>query len=48
MAVAKGYSGALSIAPTSKTTSVVKIALNNSSTLRASDFINKLIEGQLL
>lgn len=44
MAVAKGYSGALSIAPTSKTTSVVKIALNNSSTLRASDFINKLIE----
>ena len=44
MAVAKGYSGALSIAPTSKTTSVVKIALNNSNTLRASDFINKLIE----
>ena len=44
MAVAKGYSGALSIAPTSKTTSVVKIALSNSSTLRASDFINKLIE----
>ena len=44
MAVAKGYSGALSIAPTSKTTSVVEIALNNSSTLRASDFINKLIE----
>ena len=44
MSVAKGYSGALSIAPTSKTTSVVKIALNNSSTLRASDFINKLIE----
>lgn len=44
MAVAKGYSAALSIAPTSKTTSVVTISLNNSSTLRASDFINKLIE----
>ena len=44
MSVAKGYSGALSIAPTSKTTSVVKIALNNSSTLRGQDFINKLIE----
>ena len=44
MSVAKSYSGALSIAPTSKTTSVVKIALNNSSTLRGQDFINKLIE----
>ena len=44
MEVAKGYSSALSIAPTSKTTSVVKIALNNSSTLRGQDFINKLIE----
>ncbi len=44
MSVAKGYNSALSIAPTNKTTSVVKIVLNNSSTLRASDFINKLIE----
>ena len=44
MSVAKSYSGALSIAPTSKTTSVVKIALGNSNTLRGQDFINKLIE----
>lgn len=44
MMVAKGYSSALSIASTSKTTSVVKIALNNSSALRGQDFINKLIE----
>ena len=44
MAVAKGYSGALSIAPTSKTTSVVNISLKNSSTQRGKDFINKLIE----
>ena len=44
MAVAKGYSKALSIAPTSKTTSVVNISLKNSSTQRGKDFINKLIE----
>ena len=44
MATAKGYSGALSIAPTSKTTSVVNISLQNSSTQRGKDFINKLIE----
>ena len=44
MAVAKGFSGALSIAPTSKTTSVVNISLNNSSILRGQDFINKIIE----
>ena len=44
MAVAKGYIKALSIAPTSKTTSVVNISLQNSSTQRGKDFINKLIE----
>ncbi len=44
MSVAKGYSTALSIAPTSKTTSVVNISLKNSSTQRGKDFINKLIE----
>lgn len=44
MAVAKGYIKALSIAPTSKTTSVVNISLKNSSTQRGKDFINKLIE----
>ena len=44
MAVAKGYIKALSIAPTSKTTSVVNISIQNSSTQRGKDFINKLIE----
>ena len=44
MSVAKGYSAALSIAPTSKTTSVVNISIKNSSTQRGKDFINKLIE----
>ena len=44
MATAKGYSGSLSISPTSKTTSVVNISLQNSSTQRGKDFINKLIE----
>ena len=44
MAVAKGYSKALSIELTSKTTSVVNISIQNSSTLRGKDFINKLIE----
>lgn len=44
MSTAKGYSKALSIAPTSKTTSVVNISLKNSSTQRGKDFINKLIE----
>ena len=44
MVTAKGYSKALSIAPTSKTTSVVNISLQNSSMQRGKDFINKLIE----
>ncbi len=44
MATAKRYCKALSIAPTTKTTSVVNISIKNSSTLRGKDFINKLIE----
>ena len=44
MAVAKGYSKALAIELTSKTTSVVNISIQNSSTQRGKDFINKLIE----
>ena len=44
MEVAKGYIKSLSIAPTSKTTSVVNIVIQNSSTQRGKDFINKLIE----
>lgn len=44
MSVAKKYSEALSIAPTSKTTSVVVISLKNSNTRRGKDFIDKLLE----
>ncbi|MBD3589401.1 polysaccharide biosynthesis tyrosine autokinase [Bacteroides sp. GM023] len=44
ISVAKGYANSLSIAPTSKTTSVVVISLKNSSTRRGMDFINKLLE----
>lgn len=44
LAVAKGYTDALSIAPTSKTTSVAVISLKNSNTRRGKDFINKLLE----
>lgn len=42
--VVKGYASSLSIAPTSKTTSVVVVSLKNSSTQRGMDFINKLLE----
>lgn len=42
--VAKGYTGSLSIAPTSKTTSVVVVSLKNSNTQRGKDYINKLLE----
>ena len=42
--VAKGYQGALSIAPTSKTTSVAVVSLMNTNIQRARDFINKLME----
>ena len=44
MSVAKGYASALSIAPTSKTTSVAVLSLKNSNTQRGKDFINKLLE----
>ena len=42
--VAKGYANSLSIAPTSKTTSVVVISLKNTNPRRGKDFINKLLE----
>ena len=44
MSVAKGYVKALTIAPTSKTTSVAVLSLKNSNTQRGKDFINKLLE----
>lgn len=44
MRVARGYSGGLNIAPTSKTTSVAVISLKNSSLQRGQDFINQLLE----
>lgn len=42
--VAKGYQEALSIAPTSRTTSVAVVSLMNTNVQRARDFINKLME----
>ncbi|WP_455614558.1 GumC family protein [Bacteroides congonensis] len=42
--VAKGYVNSLSIAPTSKTTSVAVVSLKNSNAQRGKDFINKLLE----
>ena len=44
MSVAKGYCSSLSIAPTSKTTSVAVISLKNSSLQCGQDFINQLLE----
>ncbi len=44
LSVARGYTNALAIAPTSKTTSVAIISLKNSNTQRGKDFINKLLE----
>lgn len=44
MKVAKGYLNALTIKPTSKTTSVAIISLENTNSLRGQDFINKLLE----
>ena len=44
MRVAKDYCKNLSIAPTSKTTSVAVISLKNSSLQRGQDFINQLLE----
>lgn len=42
--VAKGYASSLSIAPTSKATSVVTVSLKNSDTQRGKDYIGKLLE----
>lgn len=44
LAVAKEYLNALSIAPTSKTTSVATISLEDTNQKRGEDFINKLME----
>ena len=44
LSVAKGYRGALSIEPTSKTTSVVTVSIKNTNKKRGEDFINKLVE----
>lgn len=44
LSVAKGYRGALSIEPTSKTTSVVTVSIKNTDKKRGEDFINKLVE----
>lgn len=43
MAMARDYCAALTVAPTSKTTSVAVISLKNSSLQRGQDFINQLI-----
>lgn len=42
--VAKGYQGALTIEPTSKSTSVAVVSLVNTNIRRGQDFINKLME----
>ena len=42
--VAKGYQWALTIAPTSKATSVATVSLINTNIQRGQDFINKLME----
>ena len=42
--LAKGYRSALSIEPTSKTTSVATISINDTHPKRGEDFINKLVE----
>ena len=44
MNVARGYCGNLVIVPTSQTTSVVTVSLENSSLRRGQDFINQLLE----
>lgn len=44
LSVAKGYRGALSIEPTSKTTSVVTVSIKNTNKKRGENFINKLVE----
>ena len=44
LSIAKGYRSALSIEPTSKTTSVVTVSIKNTNKKRGEDFINKLVE----
>ncbi len=44
MAVAKGYGGSLSVSPTSKTTTIAQITLQDTHRKRAVDFINCLVE----
>lgn len=44
LSVAKRYLRALTIEPTSKTTSIVTVSLKNTDKRRGEDFINKLIE----
>lgn len=42
--VASGYRGALSIEPTSKSTTIAQISLQSTNRQRGADFINKLVE----
>lgn len=42
--VASNYSGALSIEPTSKTTTIAQISLKDTNKQRGADFVNKLVE----
>ena len=42
--VASDYSGALSIEPTSKTTTIAQISLKDTNKQRGADFVNKLVE----
>lgn len=42
--VAGGYRGALSIEPTSKSTTIAQISVKSTHTQRGADFINKLVE----
>ena len=44
LSIAKGYRSALSIEPTSKTTSVVTVSIKNTNKKRGENFINKLVE----
>ena len=43
VAVAAAYSNALSVEPTSKTTSIAQLALQNTSVARAKDYLNRLV-----
>ena len=43
VAVAAAYSNALSVEPTSKTTSIAQLALQNTSVVRAKDYLDRLV-----